>query len=239
MQEESISLICLPFAGGSVSSYHYMKQCLDSHVSFCPIEPPGRGRRFSEPLLTDIHAIANDALEQVIGIVESRPYALYGHSLGAKVAYLMACRIAQRRLPQPLHLFVSGSNAPSVPQQNRTRHLLPRQALFELIRNMSGTAPEIFQSPELLDLFEPVLRADFEANDTYHYQVQEPLSVPMTVMIGTEDTASYSDALAWRRETTGPAKVLQFSGGHFFISKHCRAIGELISQTLQCGACVV
>jgi surfactin synthase thioesterase subunit len=231
--QETISLIGLPFAGGSACSYRDLKASLAPSVDFCPIEPHGRGRRFSEALLADIHAMAEDALRQVRALIESRPYALYGHSLGAKVAYLMACGIATRGLPQPEHLFVSGSAAPSVPPRSRTRHLLPRQAFFDLIRSMSGTATEIFESSELLDLFEPVLRADFEANDTYCYQKQEPLSVPLTVMIGTEDTVSYTDAFQWERETTGQTRILRFPGGHFFINKHCRAIAHLISQALE------
>jgi surfactin synthase thioesterase subunit len=233
MRKAQVHLICLPFAGGNSYSYLDLAKSTASFVKVLPIELPGRGRRFADPLLTDIRDMAQDALTQTMEIVATKPYALFGHSLGAKLAYVLARRIAHEGLPAPAHLFVSGGAGPSVPPKNLGRHLLPREAFFEMIKELQGTPREVLEEEALMDLFEPMLRADFQANDTYDYRRQGPLTVPVTVMIGTNDRVSYDEALRWEEETTGKTQLHQFSGGHFFIFEHWHAIGQIVSERLQ------
>jgi surfactin synthase thioesterase subunit len=244
MREPQVNLICLPFAGGSAYSYADLEKLTASFVKVLPIELPGRGRRFAEPLLTDLHEMARDALEQAREAITARPYALFGHSLGAKLAYVLTRRIIREGFPAPAHLFLSGCAAPSVPPKSRHRHLLPREAFLEMINELGGTPREVLREEGLMDLFEPILRADFQANDTYSRQdatgtdtggcrTRGPLTQPLTVMIGTKDSVSYEEALKWRDETSGKTKLLALPGRHFFIFDHWKTIGRIISETLE------
>ena len=250
MREPQVNLICLPFAGGSAYSYVDLEKSTASFVKVLPIELPGRGRRFAEPLLTDLHGMARDALEQAKEAITAKPYALFGHSLGAKLAYEVARGIIREGFPAPAHMFLSGCAAPSVPPKSRHRHLLPRDAFLEMINELGGTPREVLLEEGLMDLFEPILRADFQANDTYSHRNgtdtggygcgcgcgrgrRAPLTQPMTIMIGTKDIVSHEEALKWRDETSGTTRLLELPGGHFFIFEHWNTIGRIISETLE------
>lgn len=233
MREASVSLVCLPHAGGSSYSYLELEKFTAPFVRILPIELPGRGRRFSDPLMTDLHSLAQDALEQARGVIDTGAYAIFGHSLGARLGYVLARSIAMSGLPMPVHLFLSGSAGPSVRPKNPGRYLLPKKDFLEVIADFGGTPPEVLREDSLMEVFEPVLRADFQASDTYTYRRQAPLAQPMTVMIGADDTVSYDDASKWRDESSGEVQILVFSGGHFFIFEHWDAIGRIISRALQ------
>lgn len=228
------TLFCLPFAGGSSYSYRDL-QCHADGVHFVALELPGRGRRFSEPLLTSLP----DMEEELFGQIRDRldgAYALYGHSLGACLGYLLVKRIIRERCPPPRRLFVSGREAPSLPRKEKGRHLLPRAQFIEVLKRFEGTVPEVLANQEMMDLFEPVLRADLQALDAYAYEKTEPFAVPITVMRGTEENVSRDDALRWQDETTRKIDFLEFSGGHFFIFSHAREIGRILYRGVRTPA---
>jgi surfactin synthase thioesterase subunit len=129
-----------------------------------------------------------------------------------------------------MHLFVSGCEAPCV-VQNRRRYELPRDEFIAVLHGMD-CPPQVLQSEELMEVFEPVLRADFEANDTFEYQRQAPFKSPITVMIGTEEETSREEALKWQQVTVQEIVLVEFSGGHFFIFDHLSELGRIISQRL-------
>jgi surfactin synthase thioesterase subunit len=223
------NLFCFPFAGGGALAYRDLEPAVSS-VPMCTVELPGRGRRFGEPLLADLDAMVEDLLQQIADRLQS-PYALYGHSMGGLLAYLAARRAVERSLPPPQVLCVSGAKGP-VAVSGERRHLLPRREFFEMLRELGGCPDEILADAELMELYEPILRADFAAIAGYRHRETPPLDLPIVVLTGTHDSVREEDALQWQRETTRPIRHQRFAGGHFFIFSHRSEIRLLLAEYL-------
>ena len=134
--------------------------------------------------------------------------------------------------PPPRYLFVSGRGGPAV-EPAETRHLLPKEAFREMLLKLGGCPPEVLADPDLADLFEPVLRADFNALGATWYEPSPPFDVPILVMTGSDDDVSEERAMAWQQETTSEIRLAQFPGGHFFINEHWSDIRRLMSGCLE------
>lgn len=225
------TLFCLPFAGGSSYSYRELQRYTDDSMRIVALDLPGRGRRFSEPLLTSVHDMVDDVFGQIRDRLDGA-YAIYGHSLGACMGYLLVKRIIRERCPLPLHLFVSGRGGPSVRGKEKGRYLLPRTEFIEVLKRFEGTTREVLENQEMMDLFEPVLRADFQALDTYAYEECEPFDVPITVMRGSDEHVGREEALRWQDGTTKKIYLLEFRGGHFFIFRHAPEICRMLSRVM-------
>jgi len=229
----AINLFCLPFAGGSYYAYRDFERYLSEGIRFVPLDLPGHGKRLKEPLLTDLHDMADDVFLQ-IETAFHEPYAIYGHSMGAALAYLVAQKAATQKMPEPLHLFLTGRQAPSVESKEKDAYLLPKEEFIRRLDEYGGIPKEILAEKDLLDFFEPIIRADFQAIGTY-IQIEndiQPLNVPITVMIGLNDTTTYQEALKWQEVTRTKIILRQFPGGHFFIFEHTADICRIISRTI-------
>ncbi|GAA0188785.1 thioesterase domain-containing protein [Fulvivirga kasyanovii] len=228
----SINLFCLPFAGGNKYSYRNYEKIAPDFINIIPIDLPGRGSRIRETPLTSMHDMVDDVLMQIKNKLH-QPYAIYGHSMGGWLTYLLTKKIVAERLTPPVALFITGCGGPSVEITERGRHLLPKDKFIDKLRELGGSPDEILQNPELIEFFEPVLRADFEAVDTYIHEDAEPLDIPITVVIGLQEKATYDEAMAWQKETTQPVTVRQFPGRHFFIYDFEEEIMKLIIKNLE------
>ena len=228
---QQISLFCLPFSGGTVYSYQKFKPHFPKSVVMIPVELPGHGKRIREPLLTDIHAMIENLYAQIRPKLQT-PYALYGHSLGALLSYLLICKFAREQAPLPFHLFVSGHQGPSIPEKDKNLHLLPRQEFILRLQQYGGIPQEVAEHNELMDLFVPMMKADFQAISEYQYTPAPKLNLPITVMFGSKDEISREEALAWQEVAAQKIQLQEFSGRHFFIFEHPQAIAQLISHTL-------
>lgn len=223
-----INIFCLPFAGGSRYSYNGYRQYA-RHVNIIPVEPPGRGSRFAEPLLDNIYDMVDDVYEQVKNSL-FRPYAIYGHSMGAMLGFLLTRRILQEGLPEPLQLFLTGRAAPSTPKKEAPLHRLPKEEFFEALKALGGCPEELLSNDELKEFFEPIIRADLQVVDSYSHEPFIPFDIPVTVMIGMDEDISFEEALAWQKETNVLVSVRKFTGDHFFIYDHEREIVNMMSS---------
>ncbi len=226
------NLFCLPFAGGSFYAYRDFEKYTADFIHVNAVDIPGHGRRMKEPLLFNIHDITEDIFNQIKDKIITLPYAIYGHSMGALLAYLLSEKILTRNLPMPEHLFLSGRYAPSVPNKEKNWHLLSQEEFIQKVTGYGGIPAEVAAEKDLMDLFVPIMKADFQAHAEYRYNESEKLNIPITVFVGLNENITYSEALKWQDVTIQPVSVKQFSGGHFFIFEHLPEIGRIISQSL-------
>lgn len=228
--QQSITLFCLPFAGGSSYSYNTFGPNLSANVELFAVELPGRGKRSRESLLYDAHTVADDILNTIEPVIASgKPYAIFGHSMGALLGYLVIRRLIEKKLQLPVHFFASGRGGPSYKDGREQYYKLPKKEFRETLRELGGSPKEVLEHDQLMDFFEPVLRADFQVVETYEHDAQDPFTVPVSVMTGKEDSISLEAAGLWQKETTLPVKVYEFDGGHFFIFDHVKEICRIIS----------
>jgi surfactin synthase thioesterase subunit len=231
MSFEQIKLICFPFAGGSSYSYQRFEKYLPNNIKIVNAELPGRGRRMDEPLEKDIRKMAADVFHAIKPFLNS-PYAIYGHSMGALLGYLVAQLIYNEGFPLPIGLFVSGRGGPSLIERKERRYDLPQPEFFSVLKELGGCPEEILADEVMMEFFEPIIRADFEAVETFKYQPENPLHLPVEAMIGRSEDITEHEARLWEKETTGTFNLTYFEGDHFFIYQHEHEIINMIIKKL-------
>lgn len=225
------NLFCFPFAGGSIYSYSKYNPVAPRNVKLIPLELPGRGKRIAEPLLTDIHSMADNLYKHIKPMLQE-PYAFYGHSMGTVLSYLITKRLVSEGLQGPSHLFVSGRSGPSAEDPDPFHHDLPKEAFRAKLKEIGGSPDEFLEDDTLMDFFEPILRADFRAIEEYQYETTEPFNIPITVMVGKDENITEEQVMAWQKETTHPIDIRWFNGKHFFILEHPAGIMRIIGEKL-------
>ena len=169
-------LFCIPFAGGNAWAYRALERFVSPEITVDGLELPGRGRRSDEPLRGSLDELANDVFNQIRARAVTGRYAIFGHSMGALLAYLAAHRIRRAGLPPPEALFLSGSSAPAS-RPVRQRHLLPSPEFAAMLRELGGCPPQVLEDAGLFEFFEPILRADFKAVEAWQRPEAPPLDL--------------------------------------------------------------
>nr|AFR69340.1 type II thioesterase SpiJ [Pseudomonas sp. Q71576] len=228
-----VKLFCLPYAGGSAAIFRDWPSRLSSEIEVVPLHLPGRGRRMREALLHDLGEIANQVVDAIAPLLE-KPYVLFGHSMGACLAFEVARRLRASGLPKPACLIVSGHRAPHLPASRSLLHGLPDDEFIDEVMRLNGTPPEILKHPEVLDLILPILRADFEAVETYRMTPEPPLACRIVALGGDNDPGMDSDAVAsWGIHTTSSFYYQMLPGDHFFLHGSAEQMFALINQELR------
>jgi surfactin synthase thioesterase subunit len=192
---------------------------------------PGRQDRRHEAFRSSIGELADDLAEAVLPWCD-RPIALFGHSMGATIAFELARRLERRGGAAIRHLFASGRRAPSLPHDDHV-HRRDDDGVLRELRRLSGTSSAILQDEEIMRMALPAIRADYRAAETYVYDGGEPLRTPVTVLTGDADPkTSLEQARAWRRHTDGDFALEVYPGGHFFLTDHVPAVLALIHDHL-------
>jgi medium-chain acyl-[acyl-carrier-protein] hydrolase len=157
-----------------------------------------------------------------------RPFALFGHSIGALTAFELAREVRRRGLRSPEWLFVSGHPSPDLPRRRPAVSQLPLREFVEAMRNTFEVSTALLDDEDLMELVLPVLRADYELVETYAYAEEPPLAMPLSAFGGSCDPETTADELmAWRRHTTGAFRTKILRGNHMFIST---ARAELVRE---------
>lgn len=212
--------------------YLRWQRLLPRWIRLVPVELPGRGARMSEPFIEDFDDLVEHLCETYVRYADVR-YALYGHSMGALVAYGMAMRWRKWSLRLPDVLFASASPAP---MHRDPGYFVDKQtdaALIADLHKQGGTPLELFESAEMLRITLDTLRADYRVCSGYRYCAAQPLAVPIHVFAGRQDDIAPERILAWEAEASAPFSVRWFDGGHFFIRKHEHEIIDAVTRHLQ------
>lgn len=229
--QAGLTLFCFPFAGGGASVFARWGQMVPAGIEVCGVQPPGREERLGEPAFRTADALVADLLPRIAPLSD-RPYALFGHSMGAFLAYETAQALSARGRP-PAHLFVSAQRAPQLPLNRPVSYDLPDAGFEARLRALNGTADAALQSRELMELVMPLLRSDFELSETYARRQQPPLTCPITVFGGTGDDEVDRDGLeAWAEATQGPVELQMFDGDHFFLRSHAQQLVAALGRAL-------
>jgi medium-chain acyl-[acyl-carrier-protein] hydrolase len=228
-----LRLFCFPFAGAGASIFHEWPLDLPAAAQVLGVQLPGRENRMGEQPFRHVFPAVRE-IAKVVRRCGNLPFAFFGHSTGALLAFELTRELGRLRSAGPIHLFVSGYRAPSRPNLDAPIHELPDSLLIQELRRLGGTPRAILENQEVMRLLLPVVRADFEMSETYRYEQHAPLQCPITVFGGLQDgSVRNSDLPGWKNETRGSFSIRMFPGDHYFI-RSCR-IPVLRSITEQLG----
>lgn len=210
---------------------------LTPRVEVLAVQYPGRQDRYQEPCLTSVDDFADQIgaaladLEWADGADGERPLALFGHSLGASVAFEPTRRL-EAAGRKPAVLFVSGRRAPSR-HGTGTVHLRPDNGLLAELRTLDGTDSPLLADPDVVRMILPALRNDYRAAETYQYRPGPPLTTPVCAFMGESDPrVDHDDMRAWQEHTGGGFELFGYPGGHFYLKDHRPALTGVIADRL-------
>ncbi len=211
-----LQLYCFPYSGGSAQIYKDWGKSLPGHVDVRGVQLPGRASRFREPRYLSVEEAIQGLLPEFLGTVKA-PFVLFGHSLGAALAFEMAHELERAGQP-PALLVVSGMMGPRLPSLEPPIYHLPDEQFKAKLREFNGTPHEVLEHEELMDLLLPLLKADFTMADTYTYREGRGVSCPIAAFASTADPHTNAEGVQdWRSYTSGPFSEHHFPGDHFFI----------------------
>jgi medium-chain acyl-[acyl-carrier-protein] hydrolase len=230
--QRRMRLFCLPCAGGGAGMYRGWRRLLPADVELGLVHLPGREARIAEAApraMEDLVPPLADALEPYL----DAPFGLFGHSMGALVAFEVARELRRRGAPEPAAILASAHRAPHRPYPRPPIHGLPDAEFLRRLARLGGIPAEILAHQEILDLLLPAMRADVTLCETYRFEPGERLSCPIVVYGGESDVdVTPEDLAGWREATTGPVSIHKFPGDHFYLNADPRALLERVARDL-------
>ena len=228
------NLIAFHHAGGNYLAYRNWYYLRENGVRLCLVSLPGRLEQISTPCVVEHKYAVEQIFEQITSLLDE-PYIMFGHSMGAVLAYEVAHSIVEHGRPLPLHLFVSGSCSPSLDRLDDDLVSISDEEFVKKVVSFGGMSKAIVENQELLDIILPALRADFRLIDDYSYRQRPALPIPLSLLCGDNDPrvpVTHTDK--WEEETSLKFSKYLFSGGHFYLqdAAHERRIQEIIYSAL-------
>lgn len=218
ISEARMRLFCFPYAGGSAFNFLPWRAALDPSIEICAVQLPGRGARIAEPPIHSMPLLLK-MMAPAITQHSPLPFAFFGHSVGALIAFELARYLRLHGVAGPKHLFMSGCQAPQYRNPARKLHELPNAEFLDELRSYNGTPVEVLENRELMELMLPTIRADFALAENYAYRPGPLLQVPISVFAGKDDDNKAPGQVdGWKRETVDECRISWFEGGHFFVN---------------------
>lgn len=232
-EKRALQLFCFPYAGGSAQVFRPWQRHFSSQVTLWLAHLPGRGRRIAEPAFNSLKKLVEVLADAIVPMLREN-YAFWGHSMGALISFELARELRRRSHALPGALFVSGHRAPQIPPTEPPLFNLPEEDLISQLKRLNGTPRELLEDPEILQLFLPTLRADFQITGTYAYQPEDPLACAIYAYGGLQDKDVPIGSLqAWQHQTSRKFTARMFPGGHFFIQGSTPNLINTLSRDVQ------
>lgn len=233
LEAGELRLFCFPFAGAGALAYRAWRGQLGEGVSVCPVRLPGRETRVAEAPLDTMGALVEALVREIRPYIET-PFAFFGHSMGAAIAFELARALRRAGLAMPKRMVVSGARAP----QFRLGHVPPPEpdevAFLDELRRLGGLPADVVGNPALLKLALPALKADARLYRNYVYLPEEPLAVPIDAFGGDSDpNVQRHHVEAWHEQTSGGFTRREFAGGHFFLESRMGEVLEAVRELVR------
>jgi len=218
-------LFCIPFAGGGVAAFRGWSNRVPEDIEVIGVQLPGRESRLREPAFDSIPDIV-EAVRSAIVEASDLPYVLFGHSMGALVAFELAVALERSEHRGPEHLFVSARRPPDEPDPLPPVHTLEDEPFVDELQRRYGAIPDALRNePELLALLLPTLRADIRAIEKYTPSTPRKVRCPVHVFGGLQDTHPLPSQLpGWQRVAEQGVRVRLFPGDHFYLTTQQAAL---------------
>ncbi|MBM0230719.1 thioesterase [Micromonospora sp. STR1_7] len=226
----ALRLYCFPHSGGSPGEYVRWADGLPDSIEVWAVQLPGRGSRGAEQPITDL----NNIVEAFVSEARlTAPYAFFGHSLGAGIAYHAARLLRDRSLPEPTRLIASSYAAPHLHRSPISLETANGPDLVNAVARLFGAIPnELRRDPKALELHLRPLRADMIVAATHRYAEDGPLTCPITVLSGQDDGETEDRLAAWTDHTVAACTFRSFPGGHFYFRDRLPEFLADLSATL-------
>jgi pyochelin biosynthesis protein PchC len=227
----TLRLVCFPHAGGGAASYRNWADRLPESVEVVGVQYPGRQNRYGEPCVEDM-AVLVDQIVAAVSRELSGPVAFFGHSMGAVVAFEVARRLRASDSISVLRLFASAGPAPSA-RRSLGVHLRDDDGVVAYVRELGGSGADLLEIEDLRQVALPMIRSDLRLIETYRYAPGEPLSCPITAIVGDRDhTFSTVDARRWVVHTTAGLDIHELPGDHFYLDDQSDRLMPLIVERI-------
>uniref|UniRef100_A0A486XVU9 Thioesterase in siderophore biosynthesis gene cluster n=1 Tax=Rheinheimera sp. BAL341 TaxID=1708203 RepID=A0A486XVU9_9GAMM len=228
-----IRLICLPYAGGGVRTYQSWATQLPDEVELVAVQPPGRGGFMGTPAYKDMSMLVSALIDAIFPLLD-RPFVLFGHSLGSRVAFELLHQLQLKNLRLPELFIASGSLSPDAARTSLSTAQLSDEQFIAKVRQMNGTPEAVLENRELMSILLPLLRADFQLSDTYCFTGSVNFPLEVHVLGGQNDVDVPLENLSyWGNFFSKNLHVHTFAGGHFFIETQRNEVIALVRRLLQ------
>jgi surfactin synthase thioesterase subunit len=225
-------MLCFAYAGGGSSAFAGWAHDLPQDVEVCAVRLPGRESRILQQPYADLQELLPD-LGDAAAPYCAEPFVLFGHSMGALIAFEYARWLRDTGRPDPRHLFVSGRRAPQLPHNRPLVHDLPAEDFVKQLWELGGTPKELLTDPRVMRMVTPGLRADFQLNDTYRYRRGPVLGCPISAFGGrTDPHVDQAGLTAWAHQSQSSFALHMMDGGHFFLHSARDALLRKLAGTL-------
>jgi len=231
--EADTVLVCFPHAGGSATFYASMARALAPAIDVLAVQYPGRQDRRATPCIDDLGTLAAAVLPSITPWT-GRRIALFGHSMGAVVAFETA-RLLEEAGVDIASLIVSGRRAPSR-HRDEFVHRRDDDGMIEELKSLAGTDTAVLGDEELIRMVLPAIRGDYRAAESYRYRPGAPLRCPVVALTGDNDPkAGLDEVEAWQEHTAGRFRFRQWPGGHFYLSQYQAEVLDLLRSEVGRG----
>lgn len=232
VNEGAAQVICLPHAGGSAGAYRWLAGALAPEIEVLCLQYPGRQDRLRERPLEDVGELATEVVRALAGSWTPRT-VVFGHSMGAVVAFEAVRLVEQIHGRTVAGLIVSAREAPSL-RQNRDIHRAGDDTLVAELAELGGTEAGVLADEELRPIVLPAVRADYRAVENYWCAADALVSCPIVAYRGDDDPRLRPDnVLRWEFHTTATVRHRRFPGGHFYLQEQPEDVAATLAEDVR------